>query len=236
MSTPLEILDTPMYATSLAAHLTKLNPNRVRRWLQGYQYQLPNGRGEKVTIKQKPLVRRKGAADTIYASFLDVIDLLFIKEFIREGFSIQKLRKAFNEAQKLTNKHHFAHSIFFTRGNKIYMQVKDNDSGLVELFTNGQWVIEPVIKQYAKRIDFDRVTNYAKRWRPVEGNNQIVIDPKISFGSPIIKGRGITTNTVYDLYLAEGEKIDPVTSWYGLDKSEVKAAVDFERWLIKKAA
>jgi len=116
------------------------------------------------------------------------------------------------------------------------MQVKDNDSGLVELFTNGQWVIEPVIKQYAKRIDFDRVTNYAKRWRPVEGNNQIVIDPKISFGSPIIKGRGITTNTVYDLYLAEGEKIDPVTSWYGLDKSEVKAAVDFERWLIKKAA
>lgn len=236
MNTPFDILDTPMYATSLVGHLTKLNPNRVRRWLQGYQYYIPRERGEKLTIKQKPLVRRKGAAETIYASFLDIIDLLFIKEFIKEGVSIQKLRKAFDEARKLTNKHHFAHSIFFTRGKKIYMQVKDNDSGLVELFTNGQWVIEPVIKQYAKRIDFDSVTKYAKRWRPAEGNNEIVIDPNISFGSPTVKGRGIKTNTIYDLYLAEGERVEPVTSWFKLDASEVKAAIKFERWLAKKAA
>lgn len=225
-----------MYDTAMVARLTKLSADRIRRWLRGYQYQVDNGMGDKIVVKQKPLVERDGTTGTIYASFLDVIDLLFIKEFLNQNFSIQTLRKAFNEAKKITNRHHFAQSIFFTKGEKIFMKVKDKQEGLVELFTNGQWVIEPFITQYAKRIDFDAVTKYALRWRPLKDNDDIVLDPRRSFGSPVIASRGITTSTVYDLYLAESKSVDAVAKWFDLKESEVRSAVKFEQWLTKKAA
>ena len=58
-----------------------------------------------------------------------------------------------------------------------------------------------------------------------------MLDPKASFGAPSITGRGFKTINVNDLYMAEGESLESVRTWWGLTDTEIQAAVDFERQL-----
>lgn len=233
MTDSLEILDTPMYTVAEAGRLTKLHPSRIRRWLRGYPYKLTDSNGGLRTMRQKPLVERQGTVDSIYASFLDVIDLLFIKEFLQADFTLQFLRKAFEDTKKLTGSHHFAQSVFFVERRKIFVQTDkiDGKSVLVELLTNGQVVLDHIVKQYAKKIDFDKFSDFAERWHPLGKNKNVIIDPRISFGRPTVKGYGVTTDAVYDLYLAENKNIKLVGNWFSLQERDVIAVVEFEKWL-----
>ena len=203
------VWDIPMYDTALAARLTGLTKGRVRRWLKGYEYRYTTKTGTKLHTGHKdPVITRSKPIDTSYASFLDLIDLLFINKFLEYGISLQRIRKALYEAETLIGGHHFAQSVFFTDGKNIYLQVKDNADALMELLSGGQWVISSVIKQLGHQIEFDSPTGFAKRWYPLGQNGLIVLDPNISFGNPSIVNRGITTANVYDFFLAEGQKID----------------------------
>jgi uncharacterized protein (DUF433 family) len=166
-----------------------------------------------------------------YASFYDLIDLLFVKKFLDYGVSLQRIRKALKEAEELIGGHHFAQRSFFTDGRNIYLKVKNDADALLELLSGGQWVIAPIIRQLAHRIDFDQPTGLAQRWYPLGPKGLIVLDPRISFGKPTLRGRGIATANVYDLFLGENESIGRVCSWMNLKNKEVEAAIKFERFL-----
>jgi uncharacterized protein (DUF433 family) len=227
--------DIPMYTTAMASRLVRLHSRRVSRWLRGYKYTYSSGANKEQKFGEKgPLVKRTTKAELSYATFLDLIDLLFIREFLKEGISIPKLRKALAEAEGLIGGHHFAQSVFFTDGRDIYLQIKDEKkkaASLMELLSGGQWVIAPFIEQLAVKVDFDRVTKYASRWYPLAPDKTIALDPSIAFGKPMIFEKGIPTDTIHDLYLAEGKKIEPVCDWMNISKSEARAALKFENWL-----
>lgn len=230
----MDVWDIPMYDTALAARLTGLTKGRVRRWLRGYEYSYATSKDRKLHTSHKdPVIIRSKPVHTSYASFLDLIDLLFINKFLKHGISLQRIRKALYEAEILIGGHHFAQSVFFTDGKNIYLQVKDKADALMELLSGGQWVISSVIKELAHQIEFDSPTGFAKRWYPLGPDGLIVLDPNISFGNPTLVKRGVTTANVYDFFLAEGEKIESVCSWMNLRHEEVEAAVNYE---IKLAA
>jgi uncharacterized protein (DUF433 family) len=224
--------DIPMYTVATVGRFVKLHPDRVRRWLHGYDYFYSAGAdGETRYGHKEPVVIRGQAAASQYVPFLDLIDLLFVKKFLEHGISLQRVRKALHEAEELIGGHHFAQNKFFTDGKKIYLEIKGKEQhadALLELLSGGQWVIAQVIKQLAQQIEFDRPTGFARRWYPLGPNGLVVLDPSISFGRPTIRERGVPTANVYDLYLGERENIESVCSWMNLDKKEVKAAVDFE--------
>ena len=226
------VWDIPMYAAPMVGRLAGLSIGRVRRWLQGYDYTYLAGRLDELRAgHQEPVVRRAKATDSTYASFLDLIDLLFVKKFLDHGVSLQRIRKALYEAEELIGGHHFAQRSFFTDGRNIYLQVKENADALLELLSGGQWVIAPVIMELAHQIDFDMPTGFAQRWYPLGPNGLIVLDPRISFGKPTLVGRGVATANIYDLFLGEGENVKSVCSWMNLERKEVQAAVTFERQL-----
>jgi len=158
----------PMYSPAMASRLDGLEPSRVERWLQGYEYTYePKTSAAKGRRRQSPLVRRRGAFGSQYASFVDLIDLLFVKKFVEHGISVQRLRKALEEAVHLTGESHFAQRRFWTDGRKIYLQIKDKPAeALLELLSGGQWVIAPIIKQVAHQIEFDAITGVSIRWFP----------------------------------------------------------------------
>jgi uncharacterized protein (DUF433 family) len=159
---------------------------------------------------------------------LDLIDLLFVNKFLKYGISLQRIRKALNEANNILGGHHFAQRNFFTDGKNIYLQVKDEADALLELLSGGQWVIEKFIKELSHQIKFDEPTGFAKQWYPFGKNGLIVLDPKFSFGQPTIVGKGISTANVYDLFMGERKRIKKVCSWLSLREQEVRAAVNFE--------
>jgi len=232
----MEYLDQPTYAPTFTAKLVGLSSHRVRRWLRGYSYD-NNYKFLKgsVNIKTKipAVVKRDGTQDSKYASFLDLIDLLFIKHFITSGISLQKLRLALSESESILGGHHFAQREFFTHGKSIYLKVKNKGGAITELLSGGQWAIAPIIEQTAKRIDFSEVHGYAERWYPLVDSKNVVIDPLVSYGSPSLKNKNLKTSIIYDLFLSENKNVEKVCSWMEITMDEALSAIKFEQTLLK---
>lgn len=226
MSKPTDLSrwDRPMYPAAEAGRLVGLTPSRVRRWLKGYSYRSDQGRHQ-----QEPVLRRRGTKGTSYASFLDLIDLLFVKRFVDHGLSLQKLRRALDEAATILGESHFARKTFFTDGNNVYLKVREEADDLLELLSGGQWVIAPIIRDLAAQIDFDRPSGLARRWYPPGADRRVVLDPEVSFGAPTLVRRGVQTAVVADLFEGEGENVRVVSEWMDLEEDEVLAAVEFQK-------
>ena len=218
--------DQAAYSAAEAGRLVNLRPDRVRRWLKGYEYTYA------AQIRhQRPVIRRGETTDTTYASFLDLIDLLFVKRFLDHGVSLQKVRRALDEATEILDTNHFARRSFFTDGHNIYLAVRKEGDAILELLSGGQWVIARIIKQLAEQIEFEAPTGVARRWYPMGPKGLVVLDPVISFCRPTIVRRGVATANVYDFFVAEQRNLDVVCSWMDLARREVQAAVQFEEHL-----
>jgi uncharacterized protein (DUF433 family) len=216
-------LSAPTYSIAEASRLTKINRWSVSRWLRGYKYE----GGE-----QDPVVKRSIPAESTYASFLDLIDLLFVRKFIERGFSLQFIRKALEDARVHLGTPHFARSKFFTSSEEIILELPD--SNMVALLAGGQRAMGEIIEQIYDKLDFEEVTEFGfvRRWYPRGRQGYIVIDPQISYGRPTIIGSGIATENIFDLYLGENEKIELVKSWFQLPRHQIQAAVSFETSLV----
>ncbi len=223
--------DYPMYTAAEAARFVGLSSGRVRRWIKGYSYKYEKSENVFEVKHQKPVIKRSAPPDSCYASFVDLIDLLFVKRFLNYGLSLQKVRAALVEATKILGTNHFARESFFTDGRNIYLEVKDSGDAILELLSGGQWVISSVIRQLSHQIDFDQPCGVARRWYPLGKDGLIVLDPAISFGRPIIKKKNITTLNVYDFFKGENEDINRVSKWMNISEREVKAAIQFEQQL-----
>ncbi len=220
-------IDSPIYPSAEAGRLVNLSTTRVSRWLKGYDYQY-----DSQVRHQQAVIRRQGTEGTSYASFLDLVDLLFVKQFLDYGVSLQKVRKALNEAVKILNTHHFARQCFFTDGNNIFVKMKEQGDAILQLLSGGQWVIASMILKLASQIDFDATTGLAQRWFPMGHKGLVVLDPMISFGRPSLINSRITTANVFDLFNAEKKKIKRVCNWMNIPPKEVEAAIRFEKQLV----
>lgn len=225
------ILEAPSYSQAETARLTGLTPSRIHRWLQGYEYTYEVKHGSRqIRASQEPVVEPAQSEGLVYASFLDLIDLLFVKQFLEHGVSLQKVRLALAEVQDLLGVRHFARQDFFIAGTQVFLDMRNAGAEhILALMTGGQWAISDVIEQLGKKIDFHQATGLAQRWFPLFPETTIVIDPLIAFGRPSLLGRGVSTLTVYDLFLGERKKTDRVSEWFDLTPREVEAAVDFEQ-------
>jgi len=221
-----EALDRPAYPAAEVARLVRMTPTRVRRWLKGYDYTY----AERVH-HQAPVIRRQGTKGTSHASFLDLVDLLFVKRFLDHKISLQKVRRALDEASDILGTTHFARQSFFTDGGNTFLEVKGRGEAILQLLSGGQWVIAPIIQALATQIEFDSPSGLARRWYPPDLGGRIVLDPLVSFGRPTVVGRGVATANIYDFYVAENRRITVVRDWLDLADEDVEAAVEFERRL-----
>ena len=218
--------DRAAYSAAEAGRLVGLNSTRVRRWLRGYDYLY-----QAEVRHQDPVVKRTHHGPPTYASFLDLVDLLFVKGFLDHGLSLQRVRRALAEATEILGSTHFARKTFFTDGRNVYLRVREKGDDILQLLSGGQWVIAPVILGLAQQIDFDTPTGLARRWYPLGHNVPVVLDPAVSFGRPAIEGTGIATANVFDFYTAEGS-VETTAAWHDIDVACVEAAVRFERRLV----
>ena len=222
-------LTRPAYSVAEAGRLAGLAPGRVRRWLRGYEYAYGD------TVRARPPVLRGPAVGSPYASFLDLVGLLLVKRFLDHGVSLQRVRRALDEARELLGTDYFARQTFFTAGKSIFLRLQEGDGhrgeAILELLSGGQWVIAPVIRELAEQIEFESPEGLARRWHPLGRDRPVVLDPMVAYGAPSITGRGVKTTNVHDFFVAEGERFASVRSWWGLSNDEIRAAVDFERQL-----
>jgi len=100
---------------------------------------------------------------------------------------------------------------------------KQNDFTF-EIRTN-QIVPEKLIEEFLKKIDFEK-GGYAKSFYPLGKDHNIVVDPKIKFGKPIIEGTGIPARIIYDFLMA-GDDIKDLSEAYEIDERKINDVLEF---------
>lgn len=224
-----------IYTIPEAARLTKVNPQRIKRWIDGYKYTYKDS-----LLKSEPVFSSEfRKIDNIIAlSFLDLIEIRFIDAFRKHNISMKAIRTAARKASELLKSSHpFASKRFYTvsPGKKtIFLEIEDNETReLIDLLKD-QYVMDKIIRPFLhERLEFTP-DNIACLWWPLGQDRDVVIDPKRNFGQPIINTYNVPTSAIYNTFLKENS-LNDVADWYGVDKGSVSDAIEFEESLVEAA-
>ncbi len=219
------------YTVPEAARLLGIPPVNVRRWIGGYHFK----RRDKAR-QMPPLWRLQYPKfeNHIELGFLDLIELKFVREFLKSGLTINVIRFCLEEARKVINDDHpFSTRRFETDGCTIFIE-GIRESGEIQLLDlkKRQYTFKSVIQQSFKDLDIevDTVTS----WRPFNGKKSIVIDPNRSFGQPIVAEFGIPTVVLAQAVEVEGS-LAAAARLYEVPVRVIKDATAFENKLLLAA-
>jgi len=218
----IDLADCGVYTVTDASRLTGVSPVRVRGWLQGYT----QGSGRRSTPKlqgQLPPMDGKVAL-----GFLDLMEVYFISHFLKVGVRWKTLRLAADRARREMSLHHPFASRFISDGRVIFAETvaETGDRHLRDLVDNQfamYAILEPMLQE---GIEFD-ADGYARLWHPSKGQPNVILDPKRSFGRPILGPASVPTRALFDAFRAEGS-IERVARWYKVEPALVQEAVAFE--------
>jgi uncharacterized protein (DUF433 family) len=214
-----------IYLPAQAARLAQLDDDRVRRWVRGYDFK---GRGGEKRHSD-PLFQRQHQGERLALTFLDLVEVLFVKAFLDHGVSIQTVRLVQREAaDEFGVQHPFCVKRFETDGETIVLRHRD-DAGIERMMDRKrkQWLFVKVFNPLLKTLEYAGVEKEATRWWPMGKETPIVLDPARSFGQAIVSKANVPTATIYAARRAR-ESEEQIADWYELTLEEVRAAIAFE--------
>jgi uncharacterized protein (DUF433 family) len=214
-------MTTGVYDLTEASRLLRVNRNKLYTWVAGrptrgqhplFQPDLPTNRGR-------------------YAiSFLDLIELAIIKDFRGLNLSMQAIRKAIQIAREMYNdaEHPLCTKRFETDGQTIFARVKDDfdEERIIDCLSK-QLVFVEIMQPLFLQLERDEELESVIRWWPLGRDESIVIDPRRSFGRPIVAQTGTPTLALYRQHMA-GDSIEEVADWYEIEDKYVRDAVKYE--------
>jgi uncharacterized protein (DUF433 family)/DNA-binding transcriptional MerR regulator len=226
-----------IYSRAEAARLLGMTPSRLRRWVSGYTYWLHYDRSDHRQRREKPpvIVTDLPAIDSFIAlSFLELMELRVVKALIDKGVSLQHIRAAARLAsERFNTEHPFASRRVFTDGRAIFSAISADEAApdvvkwrRAEI---DQLVAGGIFETFLQEIQFDPQTSLAYRWWPLGRNEPIILDPKISFGAPVVEGTAVRTTTV--ARMATHLSVEEAAVAYELQLRQAEAAVEFEAQL-----
>lgn len=217
--------EIPTYTMSEAAHYLLIPLATLRSWTVGRYYPVRGGRR-----LFRPVIP---AAQTNPAllSFVNLIEA-HVLDAIRRVYGIQlpKVRTAMSFLQhEFGSKHPLVEQRIETDGRDLFIRSLGK---LIAASNAGQLVMPELIEAYLRRIEWDE-RGIASRLYPFTRKRQfnepkvIVIDPRISFGRPVLAGTGVRTSIVAERYKA-GESVEELADDYGRGRLDIEEAIRCE--------
>lgn len=218
-----------IYTASEAAALIGVSERKIRGWVAGW----PGSGAPPVVTNDLGWVNGKLAF-----SFANLMELRFIAFFEDAGVRFKKIRAIMEEVRTAIHRPHpFATNIVFkTDGQKIVAEIF-NRNGKIDLFDLQSRNFEMgviVYKSLKQDVVYDPKGD-AQAWYPrkkVAPN--IIIHPSISFGRPVVKGRGVPTDTLANAVKVEGS-IELAAEIFEIPERYIREAVCFENSLRRAA-
>jgi uncharacterized protein (DUF433 family) len=224
-----KLLQIGIYTVPEASRLTSVSPQRIRRWLKGYEFRVKHGRRRSPAVWNSQLDPIDHA---MALGFLDLLEVRAVDAFVSAGVSWKDLRRIHGEAgQWLGTEHPFCTNRFATDGHTIFMELheKNNEVMLWDM-RDVQRVFEKVIRPFLRNVEFDG-GKVPRRWWPRGKSGKVALDPLRSFGHPIIFREGIATNVLVRSACANNS-IEEVARWFHIATASVRAAIDYEQTLV----
>lgn len=222
----MELTGIGLYTLPEAGRLTGARTVEIKRWLFGYSYLRGEDRQRRHSA---PLWRPQiQGYDLPAIGFHDLMELRFVREFVKHGVQLVVVRAAAAAARELFGTEYpFTTQRFKTDGKTIFHDAVREHGNLLDL-QRRQFTFDEVIRPslYAG-IEFKN-DGSASRWYPMHASRSIVVDPEIAFGKPTVADYGIPTATLYAEYQAEKKK-SRVARLFDIPVAAVDAAVRFEQ-------
>lgn len=201
-------LTLPAYQIAEAAKYAEIAPQTVAAWHH---------------IEAKLLKQREARSAL---SYMQLIEVAVVAAFRKAGVSMPRIRKARAwAAHELKSEHPFAEYEFKENAKHLYLdaqQVDLKENTVLQADASGQLEWQSVI---GRLREFEYEKDIALRWRVAGEGSPIIIDPRISFGAPAIKG--IATWVLRGRFDA-GESDSDIADDFGLERDEVREALKFE--------
>ena len=162
-------------------------------------------------------------------SYLELIEVAFVATFRGLGVSLQRIRRARDyAAQVLKSEYPFAEYSWLTEGHQVLLDLRavegDASAGrLVAADSDGQDAWKEVVSDRFHQFDYDN--EIALIWHPASRGSPVVIDPRVSFGAPCVKG--VPTWALKGRWDA-GESVPDILEDFGLSEDEIRYALLFE--------
>jgi uncharacterized protein (DUF433 family) len=156
-------------------------------------------------------------------TFLDLVSFRLISIFRAHGIPPKEIRSVHDSLRNARGwSYPFAMEPVWMYGPNLL--VKENGRSVA--VSRGwqaalDFVDEYMVSAHDLLFDLDQ---RALLWEPAKG---IVLDPRIMFGEPCIKGTRISTEVIWALHAA-GDPKDRIAESYGLPVEVVEAAIDWE--------
>jgi uncharacterized protein (DUF433 family) len=211
------ILGYGVYTLPEAAKLTKLTIPRIREW-----FRVRGGRPSPIFHSRYQEID----GETVI-SFLDLVDVFVAGQLRTHGVSFQTLRKVYKKlAKDFRTEHPFSRKELLTDGRIVYVSdlSQEGEEEIREALSS-QGVFPEIILPVLKRMDYDRITSLALRSHVAD---QVVLDPALCFGQPIVEKVCIPTRLLFSAFQANDLDAHKVADWYSIKPAQVIAAVEFE--------
>lgn len=207
----------PNYQVREASKYAHISPQTVAAW-----HKVATGKAAALSPKEKRAA----------LSYVQLIEVAVVAAFRRAGISLARIRDARDYISKqLHADYPFARYQFKTDGKHLllsYQQVEGHKGRGKHLVADqgGQLEWDQIIGPLLKEFDYDRGGDgIVITWHLVGRSVPIVIDPRFSFGAPIVSGT--PTWAVLGRWNA-GETDSDIAEDFGLTKEEVREALKFE--------
>lgn len=217
--------EVPLYSIAEAARYSRTQAPTLRRWVLGYE-----GRG--ATYPPLILLPEERPAGEPALSWENLVEAALFSHWRRKRLSLQKLRRAHENAKVYFGPHPFARYDVYTDGFDVFVEadreVEDEGYGPILTAVSGDGamlVLAEAITASLTRFDWESDSEAPYRYRPAEGHDVVALNPEIDFGQPGVKR--IRTETLFSRWMAP-EPIDEIAGDFGLAMSEVEYAIRYE--------
>lgn len=225
------VFDNPAYPASEVARILNLPAATVKAWCFGQTYHSASGAPKRF----KPVIR---PADTRarLLSFANLCELHVLSAIRRQHkISLSKVRDSVDYVRsQLGADRPLIDRQFRTNGVDLFVE---HASHLLNVSQQGQESLRGEFALALARIEWDRngapVRLFPFSRSTASGAKQpksIVIDPRLSFGRPVLSGVGVPTEVIVYRFKA-GDSMGEMAKDYGVDEKEIEEALRFEQRL-----
>ena len=229
-----DVSETPAYSIADAARYVMIPSATLRSWVAGRYYPVTHGRKK----YWRPLIKPPEKGPPWYVSFRNLAEAHVLATLRRQhGVSMEAVRHAISYVEeKLGDPHPLVNPHMRTDGISLFLQ---RYGRLEQVSQDGQFAIQEVLEMSLERLDwgpagvlrlypFTRGGAAARDWPKV-----VVIDPRVSFGKPVVIGTRVPTTAIFERWTA-GDSFEDLVRDFELSSLQVQEAIRCEQ--LKEAA
>lgn len=223
------IFDEPAYSATDVAAILGIPSSTVKAWCfgQGYRGRTGEAKQFRPVIKPADPVRR-------LLSFSNLCELHVLASIRRtHRVALQRVRDSLQYVrERLESERPLLDRQFLTNGIDLFVE---ETTRLLNVSRHGQEALRGEFRNALARIDRDE-HGLPVRLFPFSRTNtdagtqpkSIVIDPRVSFGRPILLRAGVPTEIIIDRFRA-GDSLHEMAVDYGVSEADIEEALRFEQ-------